>query len=351
MKKYISITLVLVIAGNIAVAQTNPDDEKLDWWGDIDGFINQQDKNTLSIVNEALAKYPPSLNEPVERRMAMLMIDGVLHEEKAAHRASVQNFLRERISLVVNELQRSEVNEGAKIWKLYNHGFVIRTASVTFGFDLVRAHSARAEGFAIADELMKKIIDQCDALFISHKHGDHADIWIAQTFIDQNKPVVAPPEVWREQSIYDKITHLKREPHTKQTLKVQNGNQDLIVVNYPGHQGSDIENNVPLVFTPEGLSFAQTGDQSGPTADWEWIDVVGEDHRVDVLFPNCWTPDIHRMVKGFQPQLVITGHENEMGHTIDHRESNWLTYTRLKGSTKPFLLMTWGESFHYLPNN
>jgi len=348
MKKIILSVFLVVIVKSIATGQ-NTDNEKLDWWGDVDGFINQQDKITLDLVEEAMSKYPPSLEEPFERRMAMLMLDGVLHEEQAAHRPAVQEFLKERIMLTVNELQATKVKEGAMIWKLYNHGFIIRTASVTFGFDLVRAHSSKAEGFAIADKLMLQIIDQCDALFISHRHGDHGDMWVAQSFIDQNKPVVAPPEVWQDRPIHKKITHLKREAHTLQVLKIQNDQQKLTVANYPGHQGSNIENNVPLVFTPEGMSFAQTGDQSGPVTDWDWIDEVGDRNKVDVLFPNCWTPDIHRMIKGFQPQLVITGHENEMGHTIDHRESNWLTYTRLKGSIVPSLLLTWGESYHYIP--
>jgi len=342
-------TLISLMGTGMTVAQSNADNEKLHWWGDIDGFINQQDKITLDIVVQALTKYPPSIAEPLERKMAMLMLDGVLHEEQAAHRPSVQKFLIDRIELVAKELQRTKVKEGAMIWKLYNHGFIVRTASVTFAFDLVRAHSAKAEGFVIANELMQQVIDQCDALFISHRHRDHGDILVAQSFIDQDKPVVAPPEVWQDQPIHKNITHLKREPHTLQVLQIQNGKQKLKVVNYPGHQGSDIENNVPLVLTPEGMSFAQTGDQSGPSGDWNWIDQVGFHNRVDILFPNCWTPQIHRMVKGFQPQLVITGHENEMGHTIDHRESNWLTYTRLKGAPAPFLLVTWGESYHYIP--
>ncbi len=348
MKKLKFTILVMCIFALTANAQITSDD-KLNWWGDIDGFINQQDKITLDAVNEALKKYPPSLDEPMERRMAMLMIDGVLHEEKAAYRPAVQKFLQQRIQLAIGELEVAKVTKGAMIWKLYNHGFIIRTASVTFGFDLVRAHSARAEGFEIPDREMQKIIDQCDALFISHRHRDHGDIWVAQKFIDQNKPVVAPPEVWRDQDIHSKITHLKREAQTKQTLTIQQGKEKLIVINNPGHQGSDIENNVPLIFTPEGLSFVQTGDQSGPESDWKWIDELGTHNRVDVLFPNCWTTDIRRMIKGFRPKLVMTGHENEMGHTIDHRESNWLTYTRLQGATVPYVLMTWGESFHYLP--
>ena len=351
MKKTSLLLCILLMIIGLLSAQNNTNNEKLDWWGDIDGFINQQDKITFDLVTEALTKYPPSLAEPMERRMAMLMLDGVLHEEKAADRPSVQNFLHERIRLVEKEIQETKVSEGAKIWKLYNHGFIIRTAAVTFAYDMVRAHSARADGFEIPDELMIKLIDECDALFISHRHRDHGDAWIAEQFISQNKPVVAPPDVWKDQPIHDQITQLDRKSHTTQTLKIQNGKQELTVVNYPGHQGSDIENNVPLVFTPEGMSFVQTGDQSGPASDWNWIDEVAAQHRVDVLLPNCWTPDIHRVVKGFNPKLVITGHENEMGHTIDHRESNWLTYTRLKGSAVPYLLLTWGESFHYLPED
>ncbi len=332
------------------------DGEKLDWWGDIDGFINQQDKVALGLVNKALEKYPPTLEEPLERKMAMLMLDGVLHEENAPQKPAVQEFLEERITKSLGEMQRTKVKQGARIWKLYNHGFVIRTASVTIGFDIVQAsyfsdsdRFSNAEGFSLSGPLMEQIVEQCDVLFISHRHGDHADIGVAQTFLDHKKPVVAPPEVWSDLPIHKTITHLKREAHTKQKLKVQQGAQELTVINYPGHQGKDIENNVPLVFTPEGMSFVQTGDQSGPVEDWDWIDTAGTQNRVDVLFPNCWTPDIQRMVKGFKPAMVITGHENEMAHTIDHRESNWLTYTRLKGSPAPYLLLAWGESFHYVP--
>ncbi|MBT7098935.1 hypothetical protein HN937_16270, partial [Candidatus Poribacteria bacterium] len=114
-----------------------------------------------------------------------------------------------------------------------------------------------------------------------------------------------------------------------------------------------------LVTTPEGMGFMQTGDQSDPRA-FSWIDDVADNHRVDVLMPNCWTTDIVRVVDGTRPAVVITGHENEMGHTIDHREPYWLTYERQTGSDRfggssdvgydtPLVLMTWGESFHFEP--
>ncbi len=345
--KSIVLILLSVIFLTAMAQKAIPPEEKLDWWGDIDGYYNQQAFASLALVDEALKKYHPQLPEPLERKMAMLMLDGVLHEEEAPHRPAVQDFLHRRIKSAAKHIEYTRVTEGAMIWKLYNEGFVVRTATVTLAFDLSRAFYI--ENFAIPDPLMQRVIDQCDVLFVSHRHRDHADPWVAEQFINQGKPVIAPEEVWNDLPFHSKVTHLTREAHTEQSLPIQNGKHTLKVIVYPGHQGPEIPNNVPLVFTPEGMSFSQTGDQS-LDEDFSWIDEVGQRYRVDVLFPNCWTTDIVRMARGFHPNLIITGHENEMNHTVDHREANFLTYTRLRRSNYPYLLMTWGEAYHYHPN-
>lgn len=322
-------------------------------------FLDQQARAFLDLIDETLQQYHPQLPEPAERRLALFLLDSVLHDVYAPKRLPVQAFFHDRIRRAIGQIENVHVQDGAMIWKLYNHGFVIRTATVTFAFDLVRARLRRTEEFALSDALMKRLVDQCDALFISHRHGDHADEWVARAFLEQKKPVVAPPEVWQDRPIHADLTHLKREAQTVQVLPIQNGGRKLRVVNYPGHQGASIENNVPLVFSPEGMSFCQMGDQSN-NRDFTWIDSVGNKHRVDVLLPNCWTTDIVRTVRGFSPELVITGHENEMGHAIDHREPYWLTYQRKVGSDRfggsrligydvPLLVMTWGEAYHYRP--
>ena len=324
-------------------------------------FLDNQAEALLSQANEVFSDYPPDWPEPAARRSALLLLDGVLHDVYAPQRSPVQSFFKTRMRKAVEEIEQTEIATGARIWKLYDHGFVIRTKTVTIGFDLIRGESARAEGFPVSEDIMDRLIKQCDVLFISHYHGDHAEEWVAQSFIDQGKPVVAPPGVWKDKSINKSITHLERVPHTLQTLPVQGGKQKLKVVVYPGHQGENIENNVSLVITPEGLSFSHMGDQSN-SDDFEWIDEVGNNHDVDVLLPNCWTTDIVRVASGFNPTLIITGHENEMGHTIDHREPYWLTYQRREGSDRfggtrgigydtPLILMTWGESYLYNREN
>ena len=320
-------------------------------------FMDNQAIALLKEASEVLAAYPPSWPESEARKSALLLLDGVFHDVYAPHRIPVQEFYKSRMEQAIVEMEQSEVSEGARIWKVYDHGFVVRTGNMSIGFDLIRGLSAGADGFPIGEVLMERLIRQCDVLFISHYHGDHADEWVAQTFIDQGKPVLTPSALWEGKPIHESITHLEREPHLIQTLSVKGGGQTLEVVVYPGHQGEQIENNVSLVRTPDGLCFAHMGDQSN-AGDFSWIDEVHSHFDVDVLLPNCWTTDIVRVIKGFEPEVVITGHENELGHTIDHREPYWLSYQRREGSDRfdgnldigydtPLILMTWGESYHY----
>jgi L-ascorbate metabolism protein UlaG (beta-lactamase superfamily) len=320
-------------------------------------FLNSQAEALLGQANRVLSSYPPAWPEPEARKSALLLLDGVLHDVYAPSRPPVQDFYRTRMIKAVDEIEQTEIHEGARIWKLYNHSFVVRTKSVTLGFDLVSGRSSGIQEFSVSDEIMSRLVNQCDVLFVSHYHGDHAEESVAQLFINQGKPVVAPGDVWRDKAFYEDVLHPDRVPHSEQKLSVQNGKQRLKVVVYPGHQGSDIENNVYLVYTPEGLSFSQMGDQSNDD-DFRWIDEVSKKHDVDVLLPNCWTTDIVRVASGFDPALIITGHENEMGHTIDHREPYWLTYQRRQGSDRfggnrdvgyntPLIPMTWGESYHF----
>lgn len=312
-----------------------------------DEYYEWQSKQLLELTELALEKYPPQFPEPLERQMAMLMLDAVFHDVEAPHRPPVQDFHHRRMKLVLDDIKKSTISEGAKFWKLYDMGFIIRTKSVTVGFDITRAYSSKSENFALTDDFIKEIVDQCDILFISHYHGDHADETVARFFLDQGKPVVAAPDIWDDKPIHEEITHLERKVHEKQTVPVKSGNLGLEVVIYPGHQGANILNNVAVVFTPDGITYCHTGDQS-LAADFSWIDEVGEKYEIDILVPNCWTTDPQRTAKGYNPKLIIPSHENELGHTIDHREAYALDYSRWN-VPYPKLIMAWGEFYHYIP--
>lgn len=328
---------------------------------DENAFMEAQAAALLGAAGDTFARVPPAAPEPPERRLALLLIDGVLHEEAAATRAAVHSFHRDRIDAAATEVERTTVTAGARVWKLYDHGFVVRTPSVTLAFDLVRGVHVADGAFAVDDAVMERLADACDVMFVSHRHEDHADPTVVEAFLSRGKVVVAPPSLWDGEPLHAGVTHLPRRAHEPHALPVRDGEMDLRVVVYPGYQGDDdgIPNNVTLVTTREDMGFMHTGDQSDPRA-FAWIDDIANHHRVDVLMPNCWTTDIVRLVRGVRPSIVITGHENEMGHTIDHREPYWLTYQRQTGSERfggsrdvgydaPLVLMTWGESFAYAP--
>lgn len=321
-------------------------------------YIDRQNDAFLEYINNTMKFHPPSFPVEKERKGALLLLDAILHDKYAAHRVPVQQFYRKRMEFALSEIENAKITSGAKIWKLYNMGFIVKTSSVTLAFDLVRGSTAGSEDFQLTDNIMNRFVEQCDVLFISHWHSDHIDKLVAQAFIDQRKPVVAAEQLWRNDPIYNKITHLKREVNTKQPLTIKNNSISLDVVIYPGHQMRKTLNNVPLVFTPEGITVSHMGDQINEgdfMIDYEWIDEIAKNYPVDILLPPSWTNELYRIVKGFNPKLIIPGHENELGHSVDDRVPFWgdtayleLTNDELFKSDYAVIQMIWGESFHYI---
>ena len=71
-----------------------------------------------------------------------------------------------------------------------------------------------------------------------------------------------------------------------------------------------------------------------------------------MLIINCWSNHFNEYVAGFSPKVIVTGHEDELGHSIDHREAFWLTYYKMEEVYKisvPYVIMGWGEGFTFRP--
>lgn len=304
--------------------------------------------HSLQWVNFILEHFHPAVGEHPVRHAALIRLDDVLHVRTAPEKPLVQSFYRDRLAQAIAEIERTKVTHGLRIWKLYNHGFLVRTASVSFTIDIVPGTAA--PGFRLPPELLERLVRQSDATFISHFHNDHASQEVARLFLAAQKPVVAPEGLWGNVPEFaGKLTYPKRVVNLAEDLPLAGG-RVLRVSGYPGHQGKNILNNVHLVTTPEGFTVVQTGDQSNPDgagSDFEWLAQIGRDHHVDVLLPNCWANGLGRLVRGVNPEVVITGHENEMGHTVPHREDYTQTYNRLHAIRYPAVVMTWGESILY----
>ena len=320
-------------------------------------YIDRQDKVFLDTVQSILAKYPPVVHDNFRRTAAKMLMDAVFHDHFTAYRKPVQQFFHDRIDQVIKELEETKTKNGVRIWKIYDMGFIARTKTVTLAFDLVGGITSESADFAMNPDEINRIARQCDALLISHRHEDHADIRMAQQVVDLGLPVVTTEETWPNDPIHSKIIHSERVAEKLQHLKLKQFSLDLYV--FPGHQLRSAINNVYLVKTPEGITLAHDGDQINEEnfmMDWDWIDQVAKNHHVDVLMTNAWTTDIFRIVRGFNPELVLPGHEIEIGHTVWDRLPYWgddhylgLNFAQLKKSKYPVVVMIWGESYHYLP--
>jgi len=314
--------------------------------------LDQLHRATLTEVERVLRANRPAWPETGPRKLALLALDEVLHymDPDAKESPAVKGFYCVRLDLAASEMDRTRVAKGMVIWKLYNHGFAVRTPSVTVAFDLTRGW-LRDGGPAGALDPLRRVVAQCDALFLSHDHGDHVDPLVIHAFLDHGKPVIAPEGLMATEK---RILRLTRDPKLRHRVDLATG-RALEVVVLPGWQGRTLC-NVPLVWTPEGFSLAHTGDldqKSGntpaPEDMWAWIDTVKDHWQLDVLMVNIWADDLLRVIRGFGAALVLTGHENELQHGLEQRKPHCQAFERLGDFPGPWMTMAWGESFWYQP--
>jgi L-ascorbate metabolism protein UlaG (beta-lactamase superfamily) len=306
----------------------------------------------LADIERGLAKWPPKHPPSEQRKQVLMALDGALHPIHAPRWPSVRHFYAGRIERAIERMESTTVDAGARIWRLYNMGFVVRTPSATIGFDIRRGWDyGRDWSFeGISDAWLDRLAEQLDALFISHAHLDHVDRGLAQRMLSRGRPVIVPPNVFTKLT-HNSIVRPERlaadapAVHALRKLTLAQG-RAVRYVPYPGHQGR-LENNVYLVRTGEGLTFMHTGDQYS-RRDWIWIDQVAHHHIVDVLLVNCWTNDINRLYAGVRPVWVLTGHEAELGHKPIKRETFFRSYklARTSGDAKLHVLC-WGEGLGY----
>jgi L-ascorbate metabolism protein UlaG (beta-lactamase superfamily) len=316
------------------MAQTNAEDNE--FWGSSDSYLQRQTARALDLVNQALQEYPPMVGNVTPRRLALSNLDAILHNTIFDKCEPLMQFVSTRILQVIAGLQ-APLSSDMAIFKLYNDGFIVRTQSATVAFDMVMGSNYQY----IPDQLMAQLVDQCDILFLSHNHDDHVDPRVVKLFTDRGKQVVAPDEALPNNQA---IMHFRKEQVSDLTLRLPKATLQVKVL--PGHQ-DELQNNIYVVTTPEGLTFAQTGDQY-LKEDIPWIkQLPSQIPELDVLLINCWAMELQTHVAAFRPKLVITGHENEMGHSIDHREAYWMSYLKLDQLPYNYSLMTWGECYQY----
>ena len=338
-----SVFVLLVASVMPAVAQERPKEnpyvDRLIFWGYPESYLENQAKMGFLQINEVLQANKPSLRENMNRDMALLGLDMLLHDRKNDNSEAFHQFINSRMQAMLQDMDKP-VKKGMKIYKSYNDGFIVKTKKATIAIDLVPG-GPKNNPF-ITDSIIYAIADRCDAMFITHAHGDHANLDIAKAFAAKGKLVIVPKGLWT--GVDPQIQQLL-DADTVVSVPFDKLGMNLQIL--PGHQ-DDMYNNIYVMNFKGAGTVAHTGDQYNGD-DLLWIDSIHKNYKIDVLLLNCWINSINRTIKGFGPKLVITGHENELEHSIDHRESYWMTRMKWKnfGISTPNILMTWGEWYNF----
>jgi len=87
----------------------------------------------------------------------------------------IMYYLKLAEEKVLNEVKNTKVNEGFRIWKLYNMGVIIKTKNIVFAIDLVPYFSD-----------FSTVID---FMIVSHWHRDHFKKDLFDSMIKKGKPV------------------------------------------------------------------------------------------------------------------------------------------------------------------
>ena len=289
-------------------------------------------------VLDWLATNPP-LEPGDETREAMLIkLDPVLLEPDAKKLPAVGMFFKERMDAFLDDFENTTVESGAVIWKLYNHTEVIRTPGITLVIDLI-------SGFyevSWEPEALDRAIAGIDAMLISHEHADHADPVVVKKFLDAGKPVIAPPGFWEDQEFAAGITRFRDD-------SMQLG--DVNIHAFPSFQKLTI-NNVYLLKTEDGLRIMHLGDDNATLKmGQEWFRVFKKPYEIDVLIPNCWCPNLALLLQKLKPKIMISSHENELGHPVHGRREYGELYPVLRTVGVPFLVPAWGEKYILTPDS
>lgn len=286
---------------------------------------------TVRFADQALEGFPPGPGNGEARLALAELMDVAVHLEfTEALEEEIDRMYARRLSRAIGEIQSAEVSHGLRIWKIYNMGFVVKSKNHAVAFDL---HPGKVAG-PLSGEQIGVIADVCDALFVTHRHGDHWTAGVLDAFARRGKPVVLP-----EDDFWSGDTAVLAGDHIREPLDVAG----LKLWSYRGQQLGRCPCNVYIV-EMDGIKVSHNGDMNTP---YPWVHAIHLEHDIDVQLLNCWAlPTI--MARGQKARMIVTGHEWELGHDIDGRRGYDETQAMLKPGFKRTFLV-WGESATYVP--
>lgn len=251
------------------------------------------------------------------RKNTLLLMDFPLHSDnksqtaapelKAAFGAVSEKYRADARDKALGHLAAPAPAPGKlEIIKVYNQGYIVRTSERTIAVD-IQWQGDEAGARAIAAK--------ASVFFLSHPHGDHYSPVMMKALAEAGKRVVLPSDVvpdasWPGKMVVDADI---LEPTDVEGIK-------MVIVR--GRQGKVPNNGYLLEF--DGWRIFLPGENRFDEFEAPFVAYEAP----DVIMVPSWNRfshfvDIMNRMPGYDPARTtfIPGHENELYHTVDHRES------------------------------
>jgi L-ascorbate metabolism protein UlaG (beta-lactamase superfamily) len=256
-----------------------------------------------------------------------------------AQQSDVLAYYEARMARVAAEL-REPVTTGFRVWTMYNHGFIVKTPTAVFAFDLVEGKTQWI-GNAWVNKIPEEILARIDVLMVSHEHVDH---W------DNTDRIPSSVKAGGRMVLYPGLglqrVSVTRLAFDKTVVQVK----DLRITPHAGQHS--VANMVYEVVTGEGYRIVHTGDNQTSVA-------LPALQGVDVLLLNGWVNEsgatthqvgMQRAMDKLKPAVMIPGHLME----ISRPRSGWYPYVgALTVQNTPLqrtnvVVTTWGERMDFV---
>jgi len=291
---------------------------------------------TLAGICDELMNHPPDGTRWARRRKLLEAIDVPINaRQDKAWRRDTGAVFRAQMERALDEICEGRVTTGVRVWRMYNMGFVVKSADATIGFDI---HPGWVFDSPMDQAQLKRLADQLDAAFVSHWHYDHCSRPFLRQMLAAGKKIVLLDSLAKELTGPNVYRIPGKNPRPLKIAGVE-------VFGHTGRQFPTARNNVYVVRIG-GLLVMHQGDND-KTALYR---TIAAEHEIDVLLVNCWAR-MTTCISGISPELVITGHENEIRHPSMFRSGYRKTFRTLdrakltppQNSGPQLRVMFWGE--------
>ena len=314
--------------------------ERLAEAGEIDGAPPAKTGDwlvdTMAASLHGLEVHPPDGTNWARRRVLLEAIDVPINaRQNDAWRRAVGSVFRRQMDKAVAEIREARITRGVRIWRMYNMGFVVKSADAAVGFDI---HPGWVFDNPMDEAQQKRLAELLDVTFVSHWHKDHCSRPFLKQMLAGGEKIVLLDSVARELTGENVV---RLPGNDARPLRVAG----VDVYCHTGRQFPTARNNVYVV-RMGGLLVMHQGDNDKTSLYRD----IAKEHEVDVLLGNCLMR-LNSCIKGTSPRLVITGHENEIKHPSALRSGYPRTFRELDsaGLAPPWnngpqvRVLFWGE--------